>query len=144
MEVSTNRPTFARFENLLCAIFPARPVDVTGACDDKTLRRIERFQGRFMDDPDRRVDPHGKTLRRLNQSAPGAQPDWSGDSSKWSQEKKLKSLDPRMRAKVDKVLNALVDEGFKPKIFFAWRSVAVQQELVARGNSKVRFSFHNA
>ena len=31
-----------------------------------------------------------------------------------------------------------------PKIVYAWRSVAVQQELVAQGRSRVRFSFHNA
>ena len=49
-----------------------------------------------------------------------------------------------MRAKTKRVLASLRDEGYKPKIFFAWRSVAVQQELVANGNSTVRFSYHNA
>ena len=41
-------------------------------------------------------------------------------------------------------MNSLKDDGFKPKIVFAWRSVAVQHDLVEQGRSTVRFSFHNA
>jgi len=133
-----------KIQKLLNAIFPATPAEVNGVCGPDTIRRIERFQRRFMAKPDGRVDPGGRTLKRLNVAAPGMQQDWSGDSSRWSHEKKLASLDRRMRPKVERTLEALKAEGFKPKIFFAWRSVAVQQEIVARGDSRVRFSFHNA
>ncbi|MBL8483568.1 MAG: M15 family metallopeptidase [Rhodocyclaceae bacterium] len=70
--------------------------------------------------------------------------DWSGDSSRWPQEKKIASLAPALRPKVEAVLAALAARGFKPKVFFGWRSVAVQMEIVRKGNSKVKFSFHNA
>ena len=46
------------------------------------------------------------------------QKDWSGDSSRWSEEKKLSSLDKRMRRKDVRVLDALKAEGFSPKILF--------------------------
>ncbi len=141
----TNRKGDVRkIQKLLNAIFPATSLEVDGLCGDKTIRRIGRFQRRFMRNPDGRVDPGGRTLRRLNQAAPGLQLDWRGDSSKWSPEKKLQSLDGRMRRKVERVTEALKAQGFRPKIVYAWRSVAVQQELVAKGRSKVKFSFHNA
>lgn len=70
--------------------------------------------------------------------------DWSGDSSRWTEEKKLMSLHEAFRPKVEAVLAALREQGFQPRIVYAWRSVAVQQKLVAEGRSKVRFSFHNA
>lgn len=133
-----------KVQKLLNAIFPSTLLSVDGDCGSKTVRRIERFQRRFTTKPDGRVDPDGRTLKKLNAAAPGLQKDWSGDSSRWSEEKKLSSLDKRMRGKVVRVLGTLKAEGFKPKIFFAWRSVAVQLEIVAKGNSKVRFSFHNA
>ena len=149
-------------------IFPTRPLVVDGDCGRKTIAAIERFQRRFMGQPDGRIDPGGRSLRRLNSSlpwpqsgrtaparpAPSSQPvpaappeeqgDWSGDSSRWPQAKKMASLDHRMRPKVRRVLAALREEGYKPKIVFAWRSVAVQRELVRKRRSKVLFSFHNA
>lgn len=148
----------------LNAVFPARPLVVDGDCGQKTIATIERFQRRFMGRPDGRIDPGGRTLRRLNASLPwpgraqpapsaasataateqGGQGDWSGDSSRWPQTKKLASLDRRMRDKTRRVLAALRDEGYKPKIVFGWRSVAVQRELVQKRRSKVLFSFHNA
>ncbi len=133
-----------KIQRLLNEIFPAMPLEIDGDCGPKTIRRIDRFQRRFMRNPDGCVDPGGRTLRRLNAAAPSTQPDWSGDSSRWSHDKKLSSLDRRMRPKVERVLEALAQEGFKPKIYFAWRSVAVQQEIFERGDSRVRFSFHNA
>jgi len=69
---------------------------------------------------------------------------WGGDSAQWTQGEKLQSLNPAFREKVKKVLTALETRSFQPKIFYAWRSVAVQQELVKMGRSKIRFSFHNA
>ena len=133
-----------KIQKLLNAIFPSTLLSVDGDCGAKTIRRIKRFQKRFMAKPDGRVDPAGRTLKRLNAAAPGMQKDWSGDSSRWSQEKKISSLDKRMRRKIVRVLDSLKAEGLRPKIFFAWRSVAVQLEIVAKGNSRVRFSFHNA
>jgi hypothetical protein len=103
-----------------------------------------------MAQPDGRVDVDGATWRRLNvpgrpgPARPALREDWSGDSARWTQEKKLRSLDPQLRPKVQTVLAKLTARGFRPKIFFGWRSVAVQQELVRLGRSTVRFSFHNA
>jgi peptidoglycan L-alanyl-D-glutamate endopeptidase CwlK len=70
--------------------------------------------------------------------------DWSGDSSKWSQDKKIQSMHPDLRPKVQAVVAALQKRGFQAKIFFAWRSVAVQLEIFKKGHTKVKFSFHNA
>lgn len=133
-----------KIQRLLNAIYPATLLFVDGLCGRKTIRRIERFQRRRVRNPDGRVDPGGRTLERLNQSAPGLQSDWSGDSSKWSQARKLESLNPRMSRKVKNIIDALNAQGFKPKIFYAWRSVVVQRELVDLGRSRVTFSFHNA
>lgn len=133
-----------KIQKLLNAIFPATLLEVDGDCGPKAIKRIERFQRRFMTKSDGRVDPGGRTLKRLNAAAPEMQKDWSGDSSRWPKEKKLASLDTRIRSKVVRVLEALESEGFKPKVVFAWRSVAVQQRLVEEGKSRVRFSFHNA
>ena len=69
---------------------------------------------------------------------------WAGDSSRWSLDKKLQSMHSGFRPKVSAVLEALSRRGYHPKVHFAWRSVAVQLELVKRGHSKVKFSFHNA
>ncbi len=140
-----NRPADTRkIQKALNERYPTHALGVDGDCGAKTIRRIERFQRTFMEDPDGRVDPGGRTLRKLNTVVPSLQSDWGGDSSRWSEEKKLASLDSRMRPKVEGVLAALREAGYKPKVFFAWRSVAVQQEIVAAGNSTVRFSFHNA
>jgi hypothetical protein len=84
-------------------------------------------------------------VERMTGASPTPAPaEWSGDSSQWPEEKKLKSLDPQFRSKVVIVLAKLRDRAFKPKIVFAWRSVQVQEQLVRMGRSKVRFSFHNA
>ena len=74
-----------KVKKLLNHVFPEHPLDVNGDVGRDLLRRIERFQRRFMSAPDGRIDPGGRTLRRLNASAPGAQPDWSGDSQRWSE-----------------------------------------------------------
>ena len=86
-----------------------------------------------MSEPDGRVDPGGKTLRMLNTAIPSIQPEWSGDSARWTEAKKLASLDAEMRPKVESVLAALREASFRPKVYYAWRSVAVQLELVAAG-----------
>ncbi|HJO66204.1 peptidoglycan-binding protein [Sphingomonas sanguinis] len=138
----------------------------------RTIAAIFGFQQRFLTKPDGRVDVGGITLARLQSGAVRAAPhqmtqsepapastpsparltdnpnreprDWTGDSSKWAQDKKLASLEPGFRRKIETVLQTLRAQGFRPKIVFGWRSVAVQQELMRRGVTKVRFSFHNA
>jgi len=133
-----------KIQRALNIIFPSLLLDTDGLCESKTIRRIVRFQKKFMNNPDGRIDPSGRTLKRLNSASPDMQSEWSGDSSRWPLDKKLSSLDRRMRPKVERVLATLSDEGYKPKIVYAWRSVAVQLELYNAGNSKVKFSFHNA
>jgi peptidoglycan L-alanyl-D-glutamate endopeptidase CwlK len=123
---------------------------IDGVCGAQTISAIKQFQSRFLAQPDGRVDPSGSTWLKLTANATGPAPapagetDWSGDSSKWTQEKKLLSLEPSFRAKVQTVLGALLGNGFQPSIAYGWRSVAVQQQLVAEGKSKVKFSFHNS
>ena len=132
------------------------PGPVDGDFGDRTKKAILDFQKSFMSNPDGRIDPGGSTLKRLAPSgaatpSPAAAPasssasgDWSGDSSKWPQDKKLASLEPAFRAKIEKVIAKLKADGFQPTIVFGWRSVAVQKKLKAEGKSKVSFSFHNA
>ena len=134
------------------------PGKLDGVFGPKTKTAIIGFQSRFMTRPDGRIDPNGLTLSRLNGTprkvVSGAPPkpaqlgstiqDWTGDSAQWSQAKKLQSLESGFAAKVSKVIDALAAAGFQPHIIYGWRSVAVQQHLVASGRSKVRFSFHNA
>ena len=134
--------------------FDPGPVD--GDFGDLTRKAILNFQKSFMSNPDGRIDPGGGTLKRLAPagnagapSSPSSAPssgitDWSGDSSKWPQDKKLASLEPAFRAKVERVIAKLKADGFQPTIVFGWRSVAVQKKLKAEGKSKVSFSFHNA
>jgi len=68
---------------------------------------------------------------------------WAGDSSKWSQEKKVLSLHSGMRAQVEEVIHAMTKRGFQPTIFFGWRSVAAQLEIFKKKHTRVKFSFHN-
>jgi len=98
--------------------------------------------------PDGVVEPGRQSWMQLSSTqgptmAPGLA-QWSGDSAQWSQDKKLLSMNPRLRPKVKAVLAALTGRGFKPAIFYGWRSVAVQLDLYKKGHSKVKFSFHNS
>lgn len=138
------RSDVKKIQAALNAVYPSLALFVDGLCGPKTIRRIEKFQGRFMNNPDGRIDPGGRTLKRLNSATPDIQDEWSGDSAKWPEEKKLDSLARGMRPKVKRVLEILKEEGFQPKIVYAWRSVTKQLELVEAGHSRVRFSFHNA
>ena len=137
----------------LAEAFPRLKID--GVCGPRTIIAIRNFQSRFILTPDGRVDPGGRTIRELNESVPegGEHPVhppmpkpsyWEGDSARWSQTKKLESLDPEFRQRVKNMMNELALREFKPKIFYGWRSVGVQLEFVRQGRSKVRFSFHNA
>jgi peptidoglycan L-alanyl-D-glutamate endopeptidase CwlK len=126
---------------------------IDGMCGLKTIEAIKKFQFRLLTRADGLVNQAGPTWLRLCTAAQAAPPaptkpdpaaDWSGDSSRWTQEKKLLSLEPGFRGKVKTVLGALTGRGFQASIFYGWRSVAVQQKLVAEGKSTVKFSFHNA
>lgn len=62
----------------------------------------------------------------------------------WSQAKKLDSLHPTFRTKVEAVMSDLRAKGYKPHIKFGWRSLETQKQLLSQGRTKVPFSFHNA
>jgi peptidoglycan L-alanyl-D-glutamate endopeptidase CwlK len=124
-------------------------------CGPLTIAAIRSFQKLVVGlrVPDGRVDPRGRTLVALNNPSSAAkwsqgltaqQQKWGGDSARWTQEKKLESMNPLFRVKVKSVVSALRKRGFQPKIFYGWRSVEVQLELFRRGRTKVKFSFHNA
>jgi peptidoglycan hydrolase-like protein with peptidoglycan-binding domain len=130
-------------------LVPLAPLRVDGIAGPSTISAIEEFQRRIVKlaMADGRIDPNGPTWQKLNNGqAPGApktSDQWSGDSAQWPQDKKLLSMEQIFRGKVQTVLESLRKEGFQPHIVYGWRSVAVQQRLVAEGKSKVRFSFHN-
>jgi hypothetical protein len=120
---------------------------VDGVCGDRTITAIRAFQSTFLKEPDGLIEPGRATWRRLASTttipaSPGLL-EWSGNSASWSHEKKLQSLHLDLRPKVTGVLSGLSERGFQPKIFYGWRSVAVQLEIVKKGNSHVKFSFHN-
>jgi len=121
------------------------PGPIDGLCGPKTVAAIIKFQLSLLSRPDGLVEPNKTTWRKLTgKKSPQTSSKWKGDSSKWSLEKKLASLNPDFRSKVKTLLKKMEELGFKPKIFYGWRSVEVQQELVRKGRSRVRFSFHNA
>jgi peptidoglycan L-alanyl-D-glutamate endopeptidase CwlK len=121
---------------------------VDGVCGPKTIAAIRKFQSTFLAAPDGLIEPNRASWMRL--ASPSGAPakatllQWGGDSAKWTQEKKLQSMHASLRPKVKAVLEALTKRGFQPKIFYGWRSVAVQLQLYKEGNSTVKFSFHNA
>jgi peptidoglycan L-alanyl-D-glutamate endopeptidase CwlK len=125
-----------------------KPGPVGGICGSKTVSAIRQFQSKFMSKPDGLIEPGRKTWTQLSsdvQTAIAAQPSqWSGDSAQWSQEKKLQSLNASLKPKVKVVLDALKQRGYQPKIVYGWRSIATQLKLYTKGNTKVKFCFHNA
>jgi|GEM_PF-786217 len=143
---------------LTAAGFDTQGID--GDYGNNTRNAIIAFQKTFLTNPDGRIDLGGKTILRLAgtttkpEAGQGSAPqpaggdakitDWSGDSSQWTQEKKLASLEPSFRPKVERVIAKLKADGYQPKIVFGWRSVKVQAKLKAEGKTKVSFSFHNA
>ena len=124
------------------------PGPIDGIIGAKTIAAIRKFQATFLSKPDGLIQPHMTTWMKLTTvDGPAPSPQlaqWTGDSSQWSQDKKLQSMNPLLRPKVSAVVVALQKRNFQPKIFFGWRSVAVQLKLYELGNSKVKFSFHNA
>lgn len=53
--------------------------------------------------------------------------------ARWSEARKLASLHPELRPKVERILASLRREGFPAKLFFGWRSLETQARLAARG-----------
>jgi len=122
---------------------------VDGVCGQKTLAAIRAFQATFLSSPDGVVEPTKATWRHLvrpGATMPARAPlaKWAGDSARWPPDKKLESMHVDLRPKVTAVLAGLVKRGFQPKVHFGWRSVAAQLEIVKKGHSTVKFSFHNA
>jgi hypothetical protein len=68
---------------------------------------------------------------------------WGGNAAHWSQEKKLESMHPDLRPRMQGVVKGLVARGFQPMIFYGWRSVEVQLKKKKEHKSGVTFSFHN-
>ena len=145
-----NPEDVGKVQSLLNAAGAKPTLAVDRQVGPRTIQAIRSYQSRFLRNPDGRVDPGGKTLSKLNAAATGrAVPpeekgQWTGNSAGWSQEKKLKSMNPQFSTKVATVLAELKKRGFQPKVFYGWRSVKVQLELHKKGRSKVKFSFHNA
>lgn len=166
-KLGANKPNDTRIIQTLLTQHKTNPGVIDGLCGKKTITAITLFQKGFLSWPDGRIDVGGMSWRKLS-SIPqkivkGGTPHiataaphvvspapaiianvWTGNSARWSQEKKISSLDPNFRIKVKDILIALRKAGFQPKIFYGWRSVAVQLEIYKKGKSKVKFSFHNA
>ena len=49
-----------------------------------------------------------------------------------------------MRTPIKNVLKAVIAKGWKAKIHYAHRTIAEQRVILAKGNSTIPFSFHNA
>ena len=123
------------------------PGPIDGICGQETNEAIRKFQSTFLKKPDGIVEPNRATWLKLSSISSVPIPNlmqWSGDSAQWPQEKKLLSMTPDLRPKVNAVLGALKKRGFNPTVFYGWRSIAVQLQLYSQGNSIVKFSFHNA
>jgi len=125
-----------------------RPGLVNGTCGTVTIATIQKFQGAFSTVPDGRIDPGGRTWKKLLESAAPAAGDplsgWAGDCSQWTQQKKLRSLEPVFRAKIEQVILDLKNRKLQPSIVFGWRSVETQRKLFSEKKTTVLFSFHNA
>lgn len=114
-----------------------------GICGNDTVIAIKKFQASFLSQPTGLIEPYSLSVQKLCEEKHAVH-EWSGDSSRWSQEKKLKSLNLAFQPRVVSVVDKLKRDGFLPSIYYGWRSVAVQLTLYNSGRSKVKFSFHNA
>jgi alkanesulfonate monooxygenase SsuD/methylene tetrahydromethanopterin reductase-like flavin-dependent oxidoreductase (luciferase family) len=56
---------------------------------------------------------------------------------------RLKECFPAFAARVDRIIRRLQDDGFRPRVQEAFRTVEDQLKAFERGTSKVRFGFHN-
>ena len=65
-----------------------------------------------------------------------------GLERRWTDDNKRAAANPRLR--LPELLDRLVTLGFQPRIAFTWRSLATQDDLLAKRRTTVSFSFHNA
>jgi len=128
----------------------AKKITVHGRADKDTIALIMKYQKEAMlrDKPNGLVNPKGITLDSLHVVIDTRLPrnvldDWTGNASRWSQEKKLRSINPPFRDTVKAVIKTLEADGHQPIIIFAWRSIAEQLKLYNKGVTRVKFSFHN-
>jgi hypothetical protein len=96
------------------------------------------------DAPSCGTNGHHPAEHQVDPKKPKNEGKWGGNSAHWPQEKKLESMHPDLRPRVQGVLEGLAARGFQPTIFYGWRSVEVQQKKLKEGRSRVKFSFHNA
>lgn len=61
----------------------------------------------------------------------------------WTQMAKVESLHPELQGPVLTIIARLYLRGFKPKMFFGWRSLETQARLLRRKTSTLNISFHN-
>ena len=67
-----------------------------------------------------------------------------GDEHRWSEAKKIRALDPRMRGPIKRVLARLRAAGHDVQLYYTWRNLDTQAAIERAGHSTVKFSFHNA
>jgi hypothetical protein len=147
-EKGTNRPLDVTLVQRLLNSKGFNAGRVDGIFGSSTGAAIRKFQATFLAKPDGLIEPrHISWVRLVSAFGTPATPhllQWSGDSARWSQDKKLMSMHPDPRPRVVATLAALAKQNFQPQVFFGWRSVAAQREIVKQGHSSVSFSFHNA
>ncbi len=122
--------------------------DIDGKFGSKTLSAIQKFQRNIKQTPNGLIEPGGATRNTLV-SAKGAQAivnlaKWEGNPFAWPQDKKLQSMHPDFRRRVEAVMRELKKQGWQPTIDNAWRSLGVQAKLIQQNRTKLPFSFHNA
>lgn len=91
---------------------PLSVLRVDDRCDSVTIEAIRHFQVRFLriQSPDGRVDPGGRTLRRLNVPANGRGPGENPETRRADRALRLERVDPRVRetGTTTRIIDALV------------------------------------
>ncbi len=105
-------------------------------------RWTEYLQGKY-NDVARTAVPRSPVENVRTKDVPHQE--WGGgEEHKWEEAKKLQSLEPEFAGHVQVIMGAMRERGYNPRLFYAWRSLATQAVIKARGDSLVDFSFHNA
>lgn len=73
------------------------------------------------DAPSCGTDTHAHPAEhQVDPKKPKSEGKWGGNSAHWPQEKKLESMHPDLRPRVQGVLKGLAARGFQPMIFYGW------------------------